>query len=145
MTTLREKLTSPDTKPSVVADLGTLIEQEVSGLGGLTGVAAKTAFSAAKAKEPNIAQRAAGGYLGALADALDPFWTQFQSAGGGDFGAYLKQNETEVTASLQQVMDAEAPASGGQRAMYDRFKGQAVKILTGALPKIGALVQQYAS
>lgn len=144
MTTLRETLTSPQTKPAVVADLGGLIETEVSNLGGLTGVAVKAAYAAAKAKEPKIAQRAAGGYLGAFSDALDPFWTQFQGAGGGDFGAYLQDNSAAVTAALEKAMDAEAPSGGSQRAMYDRFKGQGVKVLSGALPQLGALIQKHA-
>lgn len=145
MTTLRDTLTSPDRKPAVVADLGALIENEVQGMSGLTGIAAKAAYAAAKTRNPNIAQRAGGAYLGALADAIDPFWSQFTASGGGDFGAYLAQRSDEVSPALQRAMDAEAPAAGSQRAMYDRFKPQAVKVLTGALPRLGALVQKHAS
>lgn len=145
MTNLRDTLTSADKKPAVVADLGVLVENEVSGLGGLTGIAAKAAYAAAKAKDSNIAQRAGGAYLGTLADALDPFWSSFTSSGGGDFGAYLAQREAEVAPALQRAMEAEAPAAGSQRAMFDRFKPQAVKVLTGALPRLGALVQKHAS
>ena len=47
MTSLREALTAPETKPAVVADLSALIESEVAGLSGLTGIAIKTAFAGA--------------------------------------------------------------------------------------------------
>lgn len=144
MTNLRDTLTSPDRKPAVVSDLAALIENQIANLTGLTGIAAKTAFATAKKSRPDVVQRAANAYLGSFADALDPFWQQFTASQGTDFGADLAANKAEVTAALERAMDAEAPSSGSQRAMFDRFKPQVVKMLGGALPDLGALVQKHA-
>ena len=42
------------------------------------------------------------------------------------------------------AVDAAAPSGGQARAMYDKFKPQVAKILVGALPRLGALVQKHA-
>ncbi|WP_108719084.1 hypothetical protein [Miniimonas sp. S16] len=143
MTTLRETLTAPDKKPAVVADLTTLIEGEVAGMGGLTGIAAKAAFSAAKKQKPDVVQRGSAAYLGTLADALDPFW-QRSNAEGGDFPAYVTAHQDEVGAALQAKIESEVTAGGKERAMFDKFKGQIAKVMVGALPKLAALVQKHA-
>ncbi|PWD50612.1 hypothetical protein C8046_08060 [Serinibacter arcticus] len=143
MTTLREQLTAADTKPAAVADLAALIDGEVAGMSGLTGIAAKTAVKAAKAKRPDVVQRGANAYLGTLADALDPFWTTHRAQGGTDFGAYVAANSDQVSAAVMAAIESEV-GTGNQRSMFDKFKPQLGKVLVGALPKIGALVQKHA-
>ena len=44
MTTLQETLLAPGTKPSVVADCMTLIQQEVKDMFGISGTAIKVAY-----------------------------------------------------------------------------------------------------
>lgn len=144
MTQLSEALTAPEKKPAVVTDLAALIEGEIQGMGGLTGIAAKAAVKAAQARNPKIIERGSAAYVGTLADALDPFWTSFRASGGTDFGAYLKQNEKEANAAVLAAVDAEVPAGGKERGMYEKFKPQIGKVLVGALPKLGALVQKHA-
>ncbi len=143
MTTLRETLTAAETKPAVVADLAALIDGEVSSMGGLTGIAAKAAVGAAKAKNPDIVKRGAASYVGTLADALDPFWTAHKADGGADFSAYVASHKDAVSAAVLKAVDSEV-GSGKERGMYDKFKPQINKVLLGALPKIGALVQKHA-
>lgn len=143
MTTLRDTLTAPETKPAAVADLASLIDAEVAGMSGLTGIAAKTAVKAAKAKRPDVVTRGANAYLGTLADALDPFWTRHSAEGGGDFGAYVAANSAEVNAAVLAAVESEV-GSGNQRSMYEKFKPQLSKVVAGALPKIGTLVQKHA-
>lgn len=144
MTTLREALTAPETKPKVVADLAELIDSEISGMSGLSGIAVKTAFAAAKKRSPDLVTKVANGYVGTLADALQPLWTKFTQAGGSDFGSYLVANEKEASDAVISAVDAAAPSGGQQRAMYDKFKPQAVKVLTKALPRLGAIIQKHA-
>lgn len=144
MTTLHDALTAPATKPAVVADLTALIESEVAGLGGITGIAAKAAIAGAKKKDPTIVSRIASSYVSALAEALQPLWERFLAEGGDDFGAYLVAHQPEASAAIMTAADSAAPAGGQARSMYDTFKPQATKVLVGALPRIGALVQRHA-
>ena len=142
MTSLREQLTAADTKPAAVADLAALIDAEVAGMGGLTGIAAKTAVKAAKAKRPDIVTRGANAYLGTLADALDPFWVRSKEQ-GTDFVAFVQTNSEEVGAAVMTAIESEV-GNGNQRSMFDKFSGQVKKVLVGALPKIAALVTKHA-
>ncbi|WP_284251147.1 DUF6918 family protein [Litorihabitans aurantiacus] len=143
MTTLRETLTAPETKPAAVADLAALIEAEIAGMSGLTGIAAKTAVKAAKARRPDVVERGANAYLGTLADALAPFWERHRAEGGGDFAGYVALHSGEVRDAVLAAIEGEV-GSGNQRSMYEKFKPQLTKVLTGALPKIGGLVQKHA-
>lgn len=144
MTSLRDTLTDPSRKTAVVTDLSSLIEGEVATMGGLSGIAAKTAFAAVKKKDATIVSRAAGAYLGPLADALGPHWDSFKATGGSDFGAYLTSNSAAVNASLRDTLKAEAPTSGSARGMYEKFEPQILKVMAGALPRLGAMVQKHA-
>lgn len=118
MTTLRQTLTAPETKPAVVTELATLIEDEIASMKGLSGVAVKTAFKAAKAGKPDIVRRGSNAYLGTLADTLDPFWSRFTATDGQDFGSYLQANEAEVKEAF--LVTAEQEVSGGVRRPCSR-------------------------
>lgn len=141
MTQLREVLTSPERKPAVVNDLAVLVDTEVSNLGGLTGIAAKAAYAGARNRVPG----AISANLPQIADVVQPYWDSFQAAGASDFGAHLAENSDAVVSSVIGVVDSEVAASGTAAGMYGRFKPQLVKILTGALPRLGAIVQSHAS
>ena len=141
MTSLREALTNPAAKPAVVADLASLVEGEVASMGGFTGIGAKAALKT----NPGLVTQMAGAYAGTFADALQGLWDRFQASGEADFGAFLVANRPEAESAIMTAVEAAAPAGGQARSMYDRFKLQAAKLLSGALPKIGALVQKHAA
>lgn len=144
MTTLSEALTAPQTKPAVVADLSGLIESQVGELRGLSGIAIKTAFAGAKRQDPQVVTKAANAYVGELGNVLQPLWDKFQASGGNDFGAFLVANRAEAESAIVTAVDAGAPKSGQAAAMYQRFKPQVVKLLGGALPELGAIIQKHA-
>lgn len=145
MTNLKEALTAPQTKPAVVADLATLIDRQVGTLGGLSGIAIKTAFGAAKRKDPAVVTKAANAYAGELGEVLQPLWDRFTASGGSDFGSFLSANKGEAETAIMTAVENGAPASGPERAMFDRFKPQVTKLLTSALPELGQIIQKHAN
>jgi hypothetical protein len=146
MATLSDALLRPDVYPHVVQDAQALIDQELSGKGGLSGTALKVAYKAVTSFAPGYYENALKNLIPELLFQLDPYWTNFLASGGGHFGDYLAGRGGQVSESLLQVTDQMANTS--HRAMvvkaYNGVRGSAAKNIEAALPNLGALVQKYA-
>jgi Family of unknown function (DUF6918) len=77
---------------------------------------------------------------------LAPYWADFTTSGGADFGDYLAKRGDEVSESLLAVTDDMASGSGKTAVVkaYQLVRGGASKNIEQALPALGALVQKYA-
>ena len=144
--TLHEILLAPDVRPQVVADCNALIEDEVRSKSGISGTAVKLAYKTASTFAPGHVRHIVGTLLPGMADNLQPFWADFNTSGGADFGDYLTKRGDEVSEALLTVTDARCAASGRPTVIkaYKSVRGNAAKHITAALPRVGALVQKYA-
>jgi Family of unknown function (DUF6918) len=81
-----------------------------------------------------------------MVEQLDPFWADFRTSGGAEFGDYLTKRGDEVAEALLTVSDARCAASGRPTVIraYKSVRGNAGQHITAALPRVGALVQKYA-
>jgi hypothetical protein len=146
MATLQDILLTPETKPHVMDDCMTLIDQEVKSKSGISGTAVKLAYKTANAF--------ASGYLRSMVELLapdmiiklEPYWADFSVSGAGDFGDYLVKHGEEVSEALLSVTDARAETSTRPTILkaYKTVRGGASKHVTAALPALGVLVQKYA-
>jgi hypothetical protein len=109
--TLQEILLAPDNQPQVIADCYTLVEQEVAGMSGISGSAVKLAYKAVIMFAPGHVRFMVESLLPHMVDNLQPFWADFNTSGGSDFGDYLAKRGEEVSAALLSVTDARAAAS----------------------------------
>ena len=143
--TLQESLLGPDTQPEVIADCYALIQQEVSGKSGISGTAVKLAYKTVNTFMPGHIRNMVGKLLPDMVDQLQPFWADFNSSGGSDFGDYLAKRGDEVAQALLSVTDAKAAASGRPTIVraYRSIRGSAVKHIEAALPRVGDLVLKY--
>jgi hypothetical protein len=146
MASLSDALLRPDVFPHVISDCQALVDQEVSAKGGLSGTAVKVAYKAVKSFAPGYYENALRNLVPELADRLDPYWTNFQAAGGGHFGDYLASRGPQVAESLLAVTDQMASTSSRAAVVkaYNAVRGGAAKNIEAALPNLGALVQKYA-
>ncbi|MGD0559684.1 MAG: hypothetical protein ABSA93_32540 [Streptosporangiaceae bacterium] len=147
MTTLQETLLAPGTKPSVVADCMTLIQQEVKDMSGISGTAIKVAYKSVTTFAADHVQFTVESKLPAMVQQLEPYWADFNASGGSDFGDYLTKNSEDVTGALLSVTDAHAASPTARPVVvkaYKAVRGHAVKHVSAALPRVGALVQKYA-
>lgn len=146
MSSLSEALLAADRRPSVVADLVTVIEAEVKDKKGVGGVAVKGGYAAVRKFNPTVAADATNRMLPQVAEALQPFWDDF-SDGAGDFGAYLAGRSDQVADALLAVTDARAAATEREplRRAYNGLRGKAKGHVEQALPRLGKVVQQHAS
>ena len=145
--TLQEILLAPDTKPRVVADCFTLIDQEVSRKSGISGTAVKLAYKTVNTFLPGHVRHMVESMLPQMVYQLEPYWAGFSTSGGSEFGDYLAKHGEEVAQALLSVTDARAAASGRPTVTkaYGSVRGSASKHIMAALPQLGDLVMKYAA
>ena len=144
--TLQEILLTPDTKPKVIADCHTLIEQEISDKSGISGVTVKLAYKTVSTFAPGHINHMVKSLLPDIVDKLQPYWADFNASGGSEFGDYLAKRGEEVSEALLSVTDARAAPSSRPTIIkaYRTARGSAVKHVEAALPHVGELVLKYA-
>lgn len=131
-------------RPHVVDDLTQVADTAVAGQSGLTGMALKGALSAAQKVDANIVHTGINRILPDLLGEMQPFWNDFQTAGGPGFGAYLSSREDEVVDSLLKVADRNAEkAPGALTKVYGSLRGKAQKIVGPALPGVGSAIEKH--
>ena len=144
MATLQQVLLAPGTVPHVVADVQSMIDEEVNGKSGLSGTGLKVAYKAITSFASGYYQSVIETMLPEMVARLEPFWADF-TATGGWFGDYLAKRGGEVAEALLSVTDQ--MANDSERAAvvkaYNAVRGGAAKNIEAALPNLGALVQKY--
>jgi hypothetical protein len=145
--TLAEILLTPDTQPKVIADCDALIEDQLARKSGITGAAVNVAYKTVNKFMPGHIHHMVETLLPEILEKLQPYWADFNAAGGSDFGDYLTKRGEEVSPALLSITDGRAAASGRPVIVkaYGTVRGGAAKHIEAALPQVGGLVQKYAS
>ncbi len=145
MATLQELLLTPENAPQLIADTKALVDSELSSK-GITAAPLKGAYKAVKAFAPGYYDEAITAILPGVVYQLEPYWADFKTSGGYDFGDFLSKRPAEVSESLLAVTDDMASNSGRAAVVkaYQLVRGGAGKNIEAALPALGTLVQKYA-
>jgi len=145
LATLQELLLTPENAPQLIADTKALVDSELSSK-GITAAPLKGAYKAVKAFAPGYYDEAITAILPGVVYQLEPYWADFKTSGGADFGDYLAKRGGEASESLLAVTDDMATKSGRAAVVkaYQLVRGGASKNIEAALPALGALVQKYA-
>ena len=145
--TLQEILLAPDARPQVLADCYALLEQEVASMSGISGTAVKLAYKTVITFAPGHVRFMVESLPPQMVDNLQPFWADFNTSGGSEFGDYLAKRGDEVSEALLSVTDARAAASDRPTIIkaYGSVRGSAVRHVEAALPQLGNLVLKYAA
>jgi len=145
LATLQELLLTPERAPQLIADTQALVDSELSSK-GITATPLKAAYKAVTAFAPGYYQEAISAMLPGMVYQLEPYWADFATSGGADFGDYLAKRSDEVSESLLAVTDDMASKSGRAAVVkaYQMVRGGAGKNIVAALPALGAMVQKYA-
>jgi hypothetical protein len=144
--TLQEMLLPPEVQPQVIADCETLVTNEVSDMSGISGTAVKIAYKTVRTFSADHIHYMLQTLLPKMADALQPYWADFNAGGGGSFGDYLSKREDEVSEALLSITDERGRNSNRPVIVkaYNTVRSGATKHVKAALPQVGALVQKYA-
>jgi hypothetical protein len=145
--TLKEILLDSSRRPAVVTDLESLVDEEVAEKGGVSGAVVKTGFAAVKKLKPGIIPAAVEGLLDDFTLALEPFYVDYKSNGGNDFGAYLAGRSDEASDALLGVTDARAESSSRDtiKKVYSKLRPNGKKNVEEALPRLGQLIDKHAA
>jgi hypothetical protein len=145
LATLQELLLSPENAPRLITDTQALVDGEISSK-GITAAPLKGAYKAVTAFAPGYYHEVVSAMLPGMVYQLEPYWADFTTSGGADFGDYLAKRGDEVSESLLAVTDDMAANSGRGAVVkaYQMVRGSASKNIEAALPALGAMVQKYA-
>jgi hypothetical protein len=145
LATLQELVLTPENAPHLIADTKALVDGELASK-GIAAAPLKAAYKAVTAFAPGYYDEAITAILPGVIYELEPYWADFKTSGGADFGDYLAKRGPEVSESLLAVTDDMAKNSGRAAVVkaYQLVRGGASKHIEPALPALGALVQKYA-
>jgi hypothetical protein len=146
MPTLNEMLLAPGVRPKVIADCVQLINEEVDSKGGLTGLAVKGAYALVKAVKPGFVTEAVDHMLDDFVTRLEPFWAEAQ-AKNEPLGPLLNGRAPQVADALLAISDERASRStnASLKKTYEKLRPTGKKHVEQAVPRVGRLVQKYAS
>lgn len=131
----------------ITADCQALVEQELSSKSGVSATALKVAYKAVTTFAPGYYKTTVQDMVPNMLSRLQPFWSDFQAAGGGQFGDYLPKRGEEVSEALLGVTDDMTQGSEHPTIVktYKAVRGGAGKHIEAALPSVGELVEKYAA
>jgi len=145
MTTLLDKLPLPDEREPILDDCQRLLDAEVAGKKGMSGLAIKAGYKVLKSFRPGAVRASIDGLLDDFISALEPFHSDFAAAGQGTFGGHLKSRTGEVAEALVGVTDERANRSKHKTLVrgYRRLRPSAVRHVTEAVPALADLFDHY--
>jgi len=146
MATLTDILLVPGNRPKVVADCVQLINEEVDSKGGLTGLAVKGAYAVVKAIKPGFINESVDHMLDDFVKRLEPFYAEAQ-AKNEPVGPLLNARAPQVADALLAISDERASRSTNQtlKKAYEKLRPTGKKHVEQAVPRVGRLIQKYAS
>lgn len=141
---LLDAMHDEEKKKAVVADCCTLIDEEVSSKGGLSGIAVKAGYAAVKGIKPGFIKSTVEHLLPDFAEKLDPLWAEGMKTGKPT--DFILSNKSRVADALLTVTDERARKSnkGMVKSTYEKLRGSAKKNVEEALPRLAKLLEKHA-
>jgi hypothetical protein len=109
--TLQEILLAPDRRPAVVKDVENLVDAEVAGKSGVSGLAVKSGYGLIKKINSTFVSDAVDSMLDNFVARLEPYYAEHVAAGTGSFADRLTGNSSDVADALLGVTDDRAAGS----------------------------------
>ena len=146
MASLIELANDPTKRSAIVADAAQLLDAEVAEKRGLSGKAVKLAFKAVKGVSPGMIPMSIDALLDDFCAQVQPFWESAQ-ASGQSTRAHFQANSQAIASALLSITDARAERSTQRvlKGAYSKLRGQAVKHITEATPRLADLVERHGS
>lgn len=143
---LKDILLDPARRPAVVADLQTLVDEEVADKNGVSGAVIKTGYATVKKLKPGVVSTAVDRMLPDFTGALEQYFADYRGNPGGDFGDYLS-GRPEAADVLLGVTDARADRSNSDalKSVYRKLRPHGQKNVADALPRLGRLIEKHAT
>ena len=146
MASLIELAKDPAKRKAIVDDAVKLLDSEVSDKRGCSGKAVKLAFRAVKGVSPGMIPMSIDALLDDFCVQVQPFWEEAQDKGLSARARFQAQSSA-IASALRSITDARAERSTQRvlKSAYSKLRGQAVKHITEAMPRLADLVERHAS
>ena len=146
MASLIELAKDPAKRKAIVDDAAKLLDSEVADKRGFSGKAVKLAFRAVKGVSPGMIPMSIDALLDDFCVQVQPFWEEAQTK-GVSARAHFQAQSGAIAAALLSITDARAERSTQRvlKSAYSKLRGQAVKHITDAMPRLADLVERHAS
>ena len=146
MGSLIELAKNPDSRRAIVDDASAMLDQEVGDKSGLSGKAVKLAFRAVKGVSPGMIPMSIDALLDDFCIAMQPIWEECQ-ASGQSARPYFQSRANDIANALLAITDDRAERSTQRilKSTYSKLRGQAVKHISEAMPRLADLVEKHAS
>lgn len=147
--TLEARLLADRSKrPRILDDCVKLIDAEVDGKGGLSGLAIKGAYKVVSSMKPGFVREAMDSLLDDFVRRLEPFYAMNRDQNGGDpktFGDFLAKRPHEVADALLGITDdkAKRAKNANLKSAYERLRPQGKKHVEEAVPRVGRTLQMH--
>jgi hypothetical protein len=146
VSTLKEILCTPTTRPRVVQDAARLVESEVDARSGLSGLAIKAAFKAVQTLKPGLVTEVVDHLLEKFVDRLEPFHKQWVDGGKkASFESFLVDRRTQVANALLAVTDERAKNVQNKtlKSSYEKLRPKGEKEVEAAVPGLARTLSRY--
>jgi hypothetical protein len=143
MSTLKDILSRPGSRPQVIRDCEQIIDEEVSSK-GLTGIPIKAAYAIVKAIKPGFIPEVIDGLLDDFANRLDPLY-QAAKEKNEPIPGYLNARAGEAAEALLGITDQRAQHAKNQvvRTAYEKMRPMAKKHTEAAIPRVSKMIAKH--
>ncbi len=145
MATLKEQLLNEDTRPLLVKDCCTLIDQEVGRKRGFKGLALKAAYKTIKAIRSGFVAGVVNALLDEWVEELEPFYADFSATDETDFASFVDRKRSLVAEALLKVTDRRAQSTTHRTAakLYNRQRPNAKSQVEESVAGLGRVVARH--
>lgn len=144
MPTMQEVLADNAKRKSLIEDCATLIEEEVRGKGGLSGIAIKTGYKVVKGFKPGFIERTTDSLLDDFAERLQPFVEEAKGK-SKSVSSHFVSEKGRIADALLGITDKRAERSSHKtvKSAYTKLRPTAKKHVEEAIPGVGRLIEKY--
>ena len=132
-------------RSAVLDDCVRLIEAEVAGKKGLTGIAVKAAMKSVKGLRPGMVRQSMDALLDDFSVKIEPFWQECQ-ASGKPSRSFFTTRKVDIANALLSITDDRAAKSPHRVLVkaYKTLRGKAINHIGDAMPRFADLLDQHA-
>lgn len=147
MKSLKEALMDAE-RGKLIDDVVELIDDEVRGKNGLTGLALKGGYKVVKKlKGGRMIHKAVDNLLDDFTDAIEPIHAEYRESAASDasFALYLRDHDAQASNALLAITDKRAEGADNRVVLktYQKLRPQADKHVRQALDGVGRLADRY--
>lgn len=141
---LKDQLLVPGRRGAVIDDCVALVDEQVAGKSGLSGLAVKGAYAVVKAIKPGFIREVVDHLLDEFVARLEPFHAA-ALAHGTDVVGHFAQHQSEIADALLGVTDARAAhvKQPAVKKTYDKLRPTAKKHVEAAVPGVARIVARH--